>query len=279
MTIPRHDVRALGTMVVYGFADRDLDVDLAIARRLGASVLEILPDWRVLPDPKPLRQRVHDAGLIVHSAHGCWGGQAIEAARVDLGAVDPSAHAASADDLKRCIDWLAEARGTCLVVHPGGLSNREHAEARRDALARSLIVLADHARGTGVVLCVEDMPPGVHPGSRMEEIASLVAEIGRPEVALALDTGHANLTSTARQETLDAGTLLRTTHVHDNDGRQDTHHPPGLGTVDWDSWVGALDAIGYRGPIMLECIRHLRRFPETITRELLERLHRMTVIS
>lgn len=279
MTIARQAVRALGTMVVYGFADRDLDVDLAIARRLGASVLEVLPDWRALPDPKPLRRRVLDAGLDVHSAHGCWGGQSIEAARVDLGAVDPSAHAASVDDLKRCIDWLAEARGTCLVVHPGGLSNREQAEARSDALARGLIVLADHARGTGVVLCVENMPPGVHPGSRMAEIASLVAEIGRPEVALALDTGHANLTSTARQETLDAGALLRTTHVHDNDGRQDTHHPPGLGTVDWDAWVGALDAIGYDGPVILECIRHLRRFPETITPELLDRLHRMAVIS
>ena len=96
MTIARQSVRPLGTMVAYGFADRDLDVDLAIARRLGARVLEILPDWRVLPDPEAACDaQVADAGLAVHSAHGCWGGQSIRAARVDLGAIPiPSTHAA-----------------------------------------------------------------------------------------------------------------------------------------------------------------------------------------
>jgi sugar phosphate isomerase/epimerase len=266
-------------MVAYGFAGGDLSVDLAIGNRIGARVVEILPDWRALPDPKPLRGQVADAGLLIHSAHGCWGGQSIRAPRVDLGEVDARVHADSVDDLKRCVDWLSEAGGTFLVVHPGGLSAPEQAEARRDALARGLVALADHAKATGVALCVENMPPGVHPGSRMADLAALVAEIDRPEVALALDTGHANLTATPRAETLAAGRWLRTTHVHDNDGRQDTHHPPGLGTVDWDDWVAALDAINYSGPVMLECIRHLRRFPESISPGLLERLRRLTCAS
>jgi sugar phosphate isomerase/epimerase len=276
MPLERPIARNLGTMIAYGFAGRALNDELALARRIGASVLEILPDWRVLPSPGVLRDRVAGAGLAVHSAHGCWGGQSIEAPRVDLGSLDPATRAASIDDLRRCVDWLAEAGGTCLVVHPGGLSDPEQLLARREALAQALGALADHARGTRVILCVENMPPGVHPGSRMADLAALAAEIDRPEVALALDTGHANIAATADAETLAAAGRLRTTHVHDNDGRQDVHLPPGSGTIDWDHWVESLDQIHYQGPIMLECIRHLRNHPDEITAEFLARLDRLT---
>lgn len=268
--------RPLGTMVAYGFPHVALEADLALAGRLGAEVLEIFPEWRGVPDPRVLRARVGAAGLAIHSAHGCWGGQTIRAPRVDLGRPDPEPHREAVEDLKQCIDWLAEAGGTCLVVHPGGLSDPDQADQRRAALARGLRALAGHARGTGVVVCVENMPPGVHPGSRMAELFALVAELNEPELALALDTGHAHITSSAPDETRAAGRLLRTTHVHDNNGRQDTHHPPGLGTVDWSGWVGALDVIDYRGPIVLECIRHLRKDPECLDDDLRLRLDQLT---
>jgi sugar phosphate isomerase/epimerase len=200
---------------------------------------------------------VDDAGFRIHSAHGCWGPQSISAARVDLGSNDPDTRRKSVDDIHRCIDWLAAARGTCLVVHPGGLSTPEDESARRDGLARSLLELAEHASGTGVVVCLE---------------------IDHPELALALDTGHAHLTSTAHEETLAAGPRLRTTHVHDNLGRQDTHLPPGLGTIDWQEWASALNAVDYLGPIVLECIKHLRTFPESLSDDLLRCLDRLRTI-
>jgi sugar phosphate isomerase/epimerase len=198
--------------------------------------------------------------LTIHSAHGCWGARTIRAARVDLGATDPETHRASIDDLKRCADWLAEAGGTCLVVHPGGLSDPADRAGRRSALARGLLELAEHVDrpGSRVRICVENMPPGVHPGSRMADLAGLLRELAHPRLGLALDTGHANLTFGVAEETRSAGNLLATTHVHDNNGRQDAHEPPGLGTIDWPAWGRDLDAIGYTGPIMLECIRALR---------------------
>ena len=271
--------RQLGTMVVYGYTDRAFATELSIARRLGAQTLEILPEWRNYPDPRILRDLVQDADLATHSAHGCWGGQSIQADRVDLGQTDPLARRASVDDLKRCIDWLKEAGGTCLVVHPGGLSAPEDCESRRAALARSLLELVEHARGTGIILCVENMPPGVFPGSRMADLFDLVAELDQPELALVLDTGHAHITADAASETLAAGSRLRSTHVHDNNGRQDTHLPPGHGTVDWNAWRGALDRIGYEGPIMLECIRHLRKEPECMNESLLALLDLLTGVA
>lgn len=268
--------RSLGTMIVYGFPKSDVSVDLDIAGRLEAEVLEILPMWACDPDPVLLRKRVEDLGLKIHSAHGCWGGQSIRADRVDLSSLSDSTWSASVDDLKRCIDWLGEARGSCLVVHPGGLSNLEDFDLRRAALARGLSVLADHAGNTGVTVCVENMPPGVFPGSRMLDLARLIEELDQAEIALALDTGHAHISVDEVSETLAAGTWLRTTHVHDNDGRQDVHWPPGEGSIDWDAWVEALDSIDYRGPIVLECIKYLRDKPESLSEDLLGRLRRMT---
>ena len=104
------------------------------------------------------------------------------------------------------------------------------------------------------------MPPGVYPGSRMADLAELLRELDHPRLALALDTGHANLDRRRRRGDPRGRALCSaTTHVHDNNGRQDAHEPPGHGTIDWPAWGRALDAIGYTGPIMLECIRHLRR--------------------
>jgi sugar phosphate isomerase/epimerase len=264
--------RHLGTMVTYGYPEIELADELELAIRIGASVLEILPEWSRLPDPALVRRQSADRGLAIHSAHGCWGGRTIRARRVDLGSLDPSTHRESIDDLKECVDWLAEAGGKYLVVHPGGLSLAEEFLERRHRLASALRELAEHARGSGVIACVENMPPGVHPGSRMADLAELLRELDHAQLALALDTGHANLTASPAEETLAAGSLLATTHVHDNNGRQDSHEPPGHGTIDWPDWGQALEKIGYRGPILLECIRFLRHDPSSYKPEVLTAL-------
>jgi sugar phosphate isomerase/epimerase len=250
--------RLLGTMITYGYSGISLDSELDLAERIGADVLEILPDWRAFPDPRVLTDRIADRGFAIHSAHGCWGGRAIRASRVDLGQTDPAGHRDSVDDLKRCIDWVQAAGGSHLVVHPGGLSSAEDGASRRECLARGLVALDEHAAGSRVVVCVENMPPGVHPGSRMADLYQLLREVNRPRLALALDTGHAHISANLRSETTAAGSLLATTHVHDNDGTSDTHDPPGRGSIDWTAWAEALDLVGYRGPIMLECVRQLR---------------------
>jgi sugar phosphate isomerase/epimerase len=259
-------------MVAYGFERGSVLSDLEIAHRLGATALEIFPDWRAYPDPAAIRAIARDHGFEIHSAHGSWGGQSIQARRVDLGSTDPEVRSASVDDLRRCLDWLNEAGGTCLVIHPGGLSDPSETAARRESLRLGLNMLADHVEGSGLVACVENMPPGVHPGSAMKDVADLVAEIRRPEIALAIDTGHAHMVGSVDGETLAAGSLLRTTHVHDNHGKADAHLPPGAGTVDWARWAQALKAIEYQGPIMLECIRELRKNPDVIDAGFLARL-------
>jgi sugar phosphate isomerase/epimerase len=248
-------------MVTCGFPRIELKDDLELARRIGAEVVEILPDWRNLPDGANVGRTCRGAGLAVHSVHGCWGGQSIRASRVDLGSTDPAVRAESVDDIRRCIEWSRKVGARVLVVHPGGLSQPVDQEERQAALADSLRALAGDATSASIQLCVENMPPGVHPGCRMLDLHLLLDNLAEPSLALALDTGHGHLNGDLRAETRAAGNRLATTHVHDNNGRRDSHEPPGQGSIDWRAWAASLDEIQYDGPVVLECVRALRQEP------------------
>ena len=102
-------------------------------------------------------------------------------------------------------------------------------------------------RGAAFCVCVENMPPGVHPGQPDGGPVRPARELDRPGLALALDTGHAHISADLPPKPWPRAACWRTTHVHDNDGRHDTHDCPGHGTIDWAGWATALDRVGYRG--------------------------------
>lgn len=276
MTLSSDRKRPLGTMIAYGFSGHRLADDLLLARQLGATLVEALPDWRSVPDPVALARELNAVGLRPFSVHACWGRQSIRASRVDLAATDRAIHAASIDDLLRCLDWASLLGALVVVIHPGGFSEQNEAPARSAQLCLGLTRLAEHLSGSSLKLGVENMPPGVHPGSSMIDIRSIIETLDRPEVGLVVDTGHAHMVSTCQTETTDADRWLLSTHVHDNERRADSHLVPGAGTIDWDAWISSLDRIGYEGPIMLECIRELRRAPGQIKPGLLKLLDRLT---
>jgi len=245
-------------MIVHSPAAKVIDTDLKISQELGAKYVEVLPRWSDLPPAEELRFHIERTGLEIWSTHGPWGRQSIRAERVDLADTNLRMRQESLEDLLRATDWAAALGAKVLVVHPGGLSDAEDFPARCDHLRDSLARLASAAWPMGLKIGVENMPKGVYPGSRMADLAKIVREIDHPGLGLVLDTGHARISADVVTETLAAEGLLISTHVHDNEGRADSHKPPGEGSIDWPEWFAALDRIGYSGPIMLECIRALR---------------------
>lgn len=261
----------LGIMVVCGYEQHSLSAQLDVICRLGASHVEFYPHWHTAPAAVEVARQVREAGLAVWSAHGPWGNETWGEARVDLGSPDASMRRDSVRDVRRAIEWLAAAGGRCLVVHPGVLSDAADFDRRRAALRDSLAELAPVAAEHDVWLCVENLPRGSFPGSFTAENTAIVRELGASHVGLCLDTGHANIMADVASEARAAGELLRTTHVHDNDGQRDSHLLPGLGSVRWTDFSAALSEICYRGVVMLECPRFLRDNPHLINDELRER--------
>ncbi|MFM7131495.1 MAG: sugar phosphate isomerase/epimerase family protein [bacterium] len=250
--------RPLGLMVVHSPLRDLLRQDLAMAVCLGASRVELLPRWSEMPDPKEISKCITDNHLQIWSVHGPWGGQSIRAQRVDLSDPDWRRQEESIDDVRRAADFAESLGAAVMVVHPGGLSAPDEMQKRKEVLAESLARLAGHLEGGRLRLGVENMPRGVYPGSHMSDLKEIMESLGTSRLGLVLDTGHANITGGVVAETIAAGNWLLSTHVHDNNGKSDTHLPPGQGTVDWAEWLKILDDTGYSGLVMLECVKHLR---------------------
>ncbi len=86
-----------------------------------------------------------------------------------------------------------------------------------------------------------------------DDIVKIISEEGVENFGICLDTGHANVNK------LDIGDVLRrfhnyiiATHVHDNDGLQDRHMPPLMGSIDWKTFIENFKRYCSNIPIILE---------------------------
>ena len=104
-------------------------------------------------------------------------------------------------------------------------------------------------------MAVENLPDcvgeerGTRPGVRVDDLLRLIEGLGE-HVGILLDVGHCNISDTdPAAEAHLAGDKLLELHLQDNEGipGEDQHLLPGLGTIDWEALLDALDAMGYSG--------------------------------
>ena len=138
------------------------------------------------------------------------------------------------------------------VIHPivrhSSLCN--YIKWREENLAY-LSPLRDLAGRVGVTLAIENMTGTPYPsaprelvfGSRAKDVRLLA---DRLDCGICWDFGHANLTGLCQSAELHTvGNRLRMLHIHDNDGKTDTHLNPSCGQVDWADAAEGLRAIGF----------------------------------
>jgi D-psicose/D-tagatose/L-ribulose 3-epimerase len=81
-----------------------------------------------------------------------------------------------------------------------------------------------------------------------EEAVRYVDEVGSPNCAILLDTFHMNIEEDSfRDAILLAGKRLSAFHLGETNRK-----PPGLGRMPWEEIKGALDDIGFDGPLVME---------------------------
>ena len=138
-----------------------------------------------------------------------------------------------------------------LVVHLGLPDGQPLPPGDNDAkaLARSLDEISAAAADTGVALAFELIP------NRLSTVEALV-DLMELDVALphgvCLDTGHAHLLGGVPDAIEALGGAIVTTHVHDNNGREDSHLVPFQGSIDWPASLAAFWKVGFAGPMVFE---------------------------
>lgn len=203
-------------------------------------------DHRNGPQLQKLMSVLSATGIRVHSIHSPFGPQ------YDISSPDDEVHDRGVDTLIDSIELANLIEAEKVIVHasdvlPNG-KNRCMERARGVLREMSLV-----AKESGIMLALENLPPG-YLGHTPDEIMVLLDGTDPDGIGVCFDSGHANLSG----KFVDfAGALLPyavTTHIHDNDGKQDQHKFPGEGTIDWRRFGTVYHSIQCTASIMLECM-------------------------
>lgn len=150
---------------------------------------------------------------------------------VNIASVLEPIRQASVDVTGQCIALAGEVNGA-VVVHPGYFAWEEEREKALKQFKKSLFELNRIASDQSVTYYLENMGNWNYFFLRFPDEMEILDGVG-----LALDVGHANLNAC-----LD-GFLSRPfchVHLHDNDGKDDSHLPVGSGTIDFQAVIQAL---------------------------------------
>ncbi len=149
---------------------------------------------------------------------------------INVASLFESIRRASVEVMTDCFSVAAEI-GAPVVLHPGYFAwEQERGQADRQ-FRKSLDELKEAAEESSVTFWFENMGDMHFFNLRTPEDLGLIDGSG-----FTLDTGHANLNH-CLAGFLDTG--FEHMHLHDNDGRRDSHSPVGEGTIDFRAVMAA----------------------------------------
>ncbi len=166
---------------------------------------------------------------------------------------------AFAEKMHRAIDAASALGVSHAVLHPVAPSLSMKAYNRteqRDFVLGNLAPFVEHAERVGLSLAVENMRvvPSVVSSHRYcqepEELCEVADTLG---IGICWDFGHANTVGFCQSEALAyVGKRLCVLHVNDNDGIEDEHLAPFMGTVNWRDAMHGLALAGFDGLLNYE---------------------------
>lgn len=92
------------------------------------------------------------------------------------------------------------------------------------------------------------------PASRLSagDLLRVVESLESPLVGVSLDFGHAHMGGSVAEAAETLSGYVLSTHLHDNNGREDSHRLPFGGGIDWPEALTACWKTGYLGPWILD---------------------------
>jgi sugar phosphate isomerase/epimerase len=199
-----------------------------------------------------------DAQLKVRSLHApmytdeVWGRSGPQAV-IDITEPTKGKRIAMVDEIKRALEIAEYVPFRYLIQHLG-VSGQEWDERRIEAAFSSLDELRVFAQQREVELLLENTPNELSSASRLNEFLNMT----HLKLGYCFDAGHAHMAGTVESEFELMADRIRSTHLHDNDGKEDQHLFPAKGTIDWRKTMRLLAGRANQYPLLLE----LREVPD-----------------
>jgi sugar phosphate isomerase/epimerase len=167
---------------------------------------------------------------------------------VNIAAVEKRDRIAAMDEIKRALEVAEQAPFRFLVQHVG-VGKEESSPHKLEAAMMSLEHLHAFAKPLGVQLLVENIPNEL---STPESLMELLHAGRFTDIGVCFDVGHAHVMSSVKEAFAVLKDRIRSTHVHDNRGDEDSHFWPGDGSIDWKEAIELLRSAPGVPPVLLE---------------------------
>ena len=157
---------------------------------------------------------------------------------------------AMVDEIKRSLE-IAETIPFRYLIQHLGVGGEEFDLRKFDAAFAALEELSLFAGQRGVEILLENIPNDLSSAQRLLQFEDLT-HLG---LHFAFDTGHANMNEGVGEAFELMKGRIRSTHVHDNDGKQDGHLFPLMdegGTINWRDTMQLFHTLPETCPLVLE---------------------------
>ncbi len=230
-------------------------------------------------NPAQVNEMAHwfrDSELVLHSLHApmynddCWGRTGPNAV-VNIADPEKMRRKDSVDEIKRALEVSETIPFRYLIQHMG-VGGEEYEDRKVEALFSSLEELRVFALQRGVEVLLENIPNAL---SSAERLLAFLEET-HLDLNFCFDIGHAHMMEGVETAFHKMKDRIRSTHIHDNDGTNDTHLFPLVaaeGTIDWKKGMELLRSRPGQYPLLLE-LREApgQEHPIAAAREVFEKL-------
>lgn len=212
-------------------------------------------DYRDKAQITELGHWFRDSELKLHSLHApmytdeIWGRSGPHAV-VTITETTKGKRLAMVDEIKRALE-IAEFIPFRYLIQHMGVGGEEFDMRKFDAAFSALEEIKLFARQRGVEVLLENIPNELSTAERLRQFEE-ITHIGLNYV---FDTGHANITEGVENAFNLMKKRIRSTHVHDNNGKDDSHLFPLVaegGTIDWKDAMQLLRSGNGQFPLLLE---------------------------
>jgi sugar phosphate isomerase/epimerase len=197
-----------------------------------------------------------DSDLKLHSLHSpmyndeFWGRSGPQAV-ITITETRKTQRIQQVDEIKRALE-VAEFIPFRYLIQHMGVSGEEFDMFKVDAAFSALETISIFARQRGVEVLLENTPNELSSAERLRQFDELT-HLG---LNYAFDTGHAHMNEGVETAFRLMKERIRSTHVHDNDGKDDSHLFPLMdgtgGTIDWPNTMQLLRSRADQYPLLLE---------------------------
>lgn len=264
----------LGAVVAFEFEKWNADEEIALVHDAGAGLVQVYRNYPKGVTAEHIRGVLDGAGLVADSLHAYIDIEMFDGPPFDLSAEDASARNDALDIARREADYARTLGCRDIVVHPVGPGDTRDDAFRPANLAASAERLARIAEAADVRFLLENMPPSMF-GHDARLLRRLVDAVDSPHLGLAYDSGHAHIAKDPVGTVHAMGPRLWGVHLHDNDGAEDGHYLPGMGTLPFEDVARALAQIGFANTFMIEVYRDTWEVRRDLTPERLGHIHHL----